>query len=310
MFRSARAFERLAWSVLAYAIAVIVWGAVVRATGSGAGCGAHWPLCNGAVVPPSPALQTLIEFGHRTTSGVILLLTVLLVAAAFRTYPAGHVARRATVWSMVFVLIEAGVGAGIVLLRLVEHNASALRAGYVGVHLANTLVLVGMYVWAVFSARPRPVTAGAAVVARLAPWVSAGLVGMLIVSAAGAIVALGDTLFPTTSLRDGFAADFDPTSHFLIRLRIWHPLLAAALSLYVLTVLVRGDAPDQPAVQTPTRWAMALVLGQVVLGVVNLVFRAPLVLQMAHLLVSNLLWVALVWIWLRARVAAGLDVRS
>lgn len=310
MFRTARAFERLAWSVLAYAIAVIVWGAVVRATGSGAGCGAHWPLCNGEIVPPAPALQTLIEFGHRTTSGVILLLTVLLVAAAFRTYPAGHVARRAAVWSMVFVLIEAGVGAGIVLLRLVEHNASALRAGYVAVHLANTLVLVGMYVWAVFSARPRPVAEGAATVARLASWLRIGLLGMLIVSAAGAVVALGDTLFPTMSLRDGIAADFDPTSHFLIRLRIWHPLLAAALSLFLLTVLVRGDAPDQPAVQTPARWAMALVLGQVLLGVVNLVFRAPLALQMAHLLVSNLLWVALVWIWLRARVAAGGDVRS
>jgi cytochrome c oxidase assembly protein subunit 15 len=310
MLRSARAFERLAWLVLAYGIAVILWGAVVRATGSGAGCGAHWPLCNGEVVPPAPALQTLIEFGHRATSGLILILTAVLVGAAWRTYPAGHVARRAAAWSMVFVLIEAAVGAGIVLLRLVEHNASALRAGYVAVHLANTLLLVGMYVWAVFAAQPRPVASGAAVVARLAPWLKGALAGMLLVSAAGAVVALGDTLFPTASLRAGLAADFDPTSHFLIRLRIWHPLLAAALSLYMLTALVRGDAVDQPAVRWPARLAIGLILGQIALGVINLLARAPLSLQMAHLLVSNLLWVALVWMWLHARVAAGGNVRS
>jgi heme A synthase len=128
VFRSARAFERLAWVVLIYGVLVIVWGAVVRATGSGAGCGAHWPLCNGDVVPLAPALATVIEFIHRSTSGVILILTALLVWAAFRTFPAGHAARRAAIWSMVFVLIEAAVGAGIVLLRLVQDNASLLRA--------------------------------------------------------------------------------------------------------------------------------------------------------------------------------------
>jgi hypothetical protein len=92
---------------LGYAIAVIIWGAVVRATSSGAGCGAHWPLCNGEVVPLAPRVQTVIEFAHRTTSGLILLLTAALVWAARSSYPAGHAARRAAGWSMVFVLIEA-----------------------------------------------------------------------------------------------------------------------------------------------------------------------------------------------------------
>src|SRR6185503_9690780 len=112
-------FVRFAWFTLAITVVVIVWGAVVRATGSGAGCGAHWPLCNGDVVPLAPQLATVIEFVHRSTSGVILILTVLLVWSSFRAFPAGHAARRASVWSMVFVLIEAAVGAGIVLLRLV-----------------------------------------------------------------------------------------------------------------------------------------------------------------------------------------------
>ena len=109
---SERQFLRLAWVTLGYAIAVIIWGAVVRATSSGAGCGAHWPLCNGDVVPLAPRVQTVIEFAHRTTSGLILLLTAALVWAARSSYPAGHAARRAAGWSMVFVLIEAALVGG------------------------------------------------------------------------------------------------------------------------------------------------------------------------------------------------------
>ena len=57
-----RPFTRFAWAVLAANLAVVAWGAFVRATGSGAGCGQHWPPCNGAVVPRSPTAETAIEF--------------------------------------------------------------------------------------------------------------------------------------------------------------------------------------------------------------------------------------------------------
>ncbi len=304
MFRSARAFERLAWAVLIYGIFVIIWGAVVRATGSGAGCGAHWPLCNGDVVPLAPRLATIIEFVHRSTSGIILMMTALLVWSAFRSFPSGHAARRASVWSMIFVLIEAAVGAGIVLLRLVENDTSALRAGYIAVHLMNTLLLVGVYTWAVFASRPRPVTWSPAAAATRESWIRIGLFGMLIVSALGAVVALGDTLFPQTSLAAGFAADFDQTSHFLVRLRMWHPLLAVGLSFYLMTLITQTESLDEPAIRKPARLALWLILGQVALGIVNILALAPLPLQMAHLFVSNILWVSLVWMWLLVRSAA------
>lgn len=300
---TARAFQRFAWLVLIYGILVIVWGAVVRATGSGAGCGAHWPLCNGVVVPLAPRWQTVIEFVHRSTSGVILILTVLLVWFAHRTYPAGHAARRASIWSMVFVLIEAAVGAGIVLLRLVEDNASALRAGYIAVHLMNTLVLVGMYTWTVFAAQPRTIYWRSFIAKRREPWLRIGLIGMLVVSAAGAVVALGDTLFPQSSVAAAFAADLDPTSHFLIRLRMWHPVLAVALSIYLLTVITQNESLDEASLYKPARMAITLILTQVALGIVNILALAPLSLQMAHLLVSNLLWISLVWMWLLLRSA-------
>lgn len=297
-------FERLAWTVLIYGIAVIVWGAVVRATGSGAGCGAHWPLCNGDVVPLSSGLGTVIEFAHRATSGIILMLTALLMWTAFRAYPAGHPARRASAWSMVFVIVEAAVGAGIVLLRLVEDNTSALRAGYIAAHLSNTLILIGTYTWAAFASKPRVVRWSAQTALRREPWVRLGLYALVVVSAIGAVVALGDTLFPPNSLVAGFAEDFNSTAHFLVRLRLWHPLIAVAVSLYLMTLITQSDALDEPSIQKPARLALWLILGQIALGIVNILALAPLSLQMAHLFVANVLWVSLVWMWLLIRAAA------
>jgi heme A synthase len=294
-------FRRFAWTVLIYAILVIVWGAVVRATSSGAGCGAHWPLCNGEVIPLAPTLKTIVEFAHRATSGLILIMTVLLLWMAVKTFPAGHTARRAATWSLVFVIVEALIGAGIVLLRLVEDNASLARAIYIACHLTNTLILVGCYTWTIVAAEPAAISWTPAKAIRWERWMRAALLGVIIVAAAGAVVALGDTLFPNKTLAEGFAADRDPSAHFLIRLRMWHPAFAVLVSALLITIVVRSDAMDEPALRSPARVLIWLVIAQVALGAGNLLTLAPLPLQMAHLLVSNLLWVAAVWIWLLTR---------
>jgi heme A synthase len=294
-------FRRFAWTVLIYAILVIVWGAVVRATSSGAGCGAHWPLCNGEVIPLAPTLKTIVEFAHRATSGLIQIMTVLLLWMAVKTFPAGHTARRAATWSLVFVIVEALIGAGIVLLRLVEDNASLARAIYIACHLTNTLILVGCYTWTMVAAEPAAISWTPAKAIRWERWMRAALLGVIIVAAAGAVVALGDTLFPNKTLAEGFAADRDPSAHFLIRLRMWHPAFAVLVSALLITIVVRSDAMDEPALRSPARVVIWLVIAQVALGAGNLLTLAPLPLQMAHLLVSNLLWVAAVWIWLLTR---------
>jgi len=297
-------FIRYGWLTLGVTVVVIVWGAVVRATGSGAGCGSHWPLCNGDVVPLAPTVSTIIEFVHRLTSGAVMLLAVGLVWLSRRTFPAGHPARRWAVIALIFMLIEAGVGAGIVLLELVEDNASALRAAYVGGHLVNTLLLVAAMITTVWMARPP--AAAAAETARPGTAASGrgftfAMMAMLLVAASGAIVALGDTLFPSASLAEGLAADLDPTAHFLIRLRIWHPILAGTAALYLFWLAWRSSIFAGPVQATPRHLVMFLIVTQTGLGVVNLVLLAPLTLQMAHLLVSNLLWMALVWGWLNHR---------
>src|SRR5579863_7151033 len=108
-------FARAAWALLAYDIAVVLWGAYVRATGSGAGCGRHWPMCNGEIVPRAPRVETLIELSHRASSGVAFVLTGVLLAWAVRTFPRGHRVRRGAATAMLLMVSEAAVGAGLVL---------------------------------------------------------------------------------------------------------------------------------------------------------------------------------------------------
>lgn len=290
------AYVRFAWSTLAVTVAVIIWGAVVRATGSGAGCGSHWPLCNGEVVPLAPRLTTVIEYIHRVTSGTAMILSLGLVLGARRVFAAGHRARTWALAAFVVMLIEAALGAGLVLLHLVENNTSALRAIYVAVHLANTMLLTGLMTGTVWwASQPAERAAQPIVRSRGLAWT----MGLTMVTAAmGGAVALGDTLFPSASLAQGLAADMSATSHFLIRLRAIHPALAVGVVVAVM-VLARRDPALAGPERAPIRATLvSLVHLQFALGLINLFLLAPLPLQLVHLVGSNLVWIAMVWAWM------------
>ena len=197
---------RFSWFVLAYNLAVILWGAVVRATGSGAGCGNHWPLCNGVVVPRSAAIATLIEFSHRATSGIALILVVALAVAVFRSRPKGHPARLGAVLSVVLIFTEAAVGAGLVLFQLVADNQSMARALFMATHLVNTfLLLAALALTAYWLGGGRRVRLGGQ--GAVGSTLAAAFVVMMLVGTSGAIAALGDTLFPAASLADALKQD-------------------------------------------------------------------------------------------------------
>jgi heme A synthase len=304
---SRSAFVRFGWIALGITIAVIVWGAVVRATGSGAGCGSHWPLCNGAVVPLAPRTATIIEYAHRLTSGAAMLLSLGMVLYARRLFPPGHRARTWALAAFIFMMIEAAVGAGLVLLGLVEDNASAMRAGYIGVHLTNTMLLVGAMTGTIWWAS-QPSGAMPAIARSRGLFIT--LVAMMVVAATGAVVALGDTLFPHESLVEGLAADLDATSHVLIRLRAVHPVLAVALALAILVQTRRDPTFKGARGGSLGALVVGLVIAQVGFGVINLLMLAPVPLQMAHLLGSNLLWVAMVWSWLGAPATNNLQLTT
>ncbi|HEV8632089.1 MAG TPA: COX15/CtaA family protein [Thermoanaerobaculia bacterium] len=279
------------WTLIANVL-VVLWGAVVRATGAGAGCGSHWPLCNGQVVPRSPTIATLVELTHRVTSGVALLLVMILAVWCFRALPRRHPGRRAAATAAVLMVVEAGIGAGLVLFSLVGRDASVGRAAYMGLHLAVTfLLLAALALTAWWATGAPPVRlAGRATV-----FLAVGAAGLLLVGASGAVAALGDTLFPAGSLAAGMRQDVTPGAHFLLRLRVVHPLLATTVGAYLLLLPQLVGAARRSRIARRLGSAMSLLaLAQVALGAVNLGLLAPVGLQLLHLLLADAVWVALV----------------
>jgi heme A synthase len=287
-------FAKYAWGVLVYNLAVILWGAFVRATGSGAGCGSHWPLCNGVVIPRAPQIETLIEFFHRLSSGLALLLVVGLLVWALRAYPKGHLVRRGASLAMFFMITEALVGAGLVLFQLVADNASLARAPSIAVHLVNTFLLLASLTltawWA--SVKESLQLKGPGVLSGL---LGLGLLGMLVLGVSGAVTALGDTLFPVASLAEGLRQDFSPTAHLLIRLRLLHPLIAVAVALYLMLVAALcNSARCSPVTKWLGRALTLLLLIQLGAGTLNVALLAPVWMQLVHLFLSDLVWMTLV----------------
>jgi heme A synthase len=284
---------RFAWAVLIYNVGVIAWGAYVRATGSGAGCGAHWPLCNGEVTLRAPAVETLIEFSHRATSGLALVLVVVLFFWARRVSHPGHPVRTGTAWSLAFMLSEAALGAGLVLFQLVAHDASAARAFAVGAHLLNTFLLLAALTLTVFWA-----SGGGRLhwsLGRKGGTLAAGGAALLIVSVAGAITALGDTLFPSESLAEGLNADLSATSHFLIRLRTIHPILAIVVAVYLMTSVWQFAGAGSRG-RTLARTLTTLLAIQLAAGAANIALLAPIWLQLLHLLLADAVWIVYVFL--------------
>jgi heme A synthase len=305
-------FARFAGFLLAYLLFVIVFGAWVRITGSGAGCGDHWPTCHGELVPRAPSVQTLIEYTHRITSGVLGLLALGLPVWAFRQFPRKHPVRWFSVATCVLVMVEAGIGAGLVLRQLVALDASRSRAVVVALHLTNTLLLTAASALTVAFAQSgaaRPPPGGARRPAAEAVLLVALLIGILLVAASGAVTALGDTLFPV----NGAGGRVAPADHFLVELRVIHPILACFIVCGAILVALR-------LAQDPRYRFWARALGgmsalQLVMGALNITLNAPAWLQLGHLLGAQLAWLSAVllvraWYGPGAAPYAGLAPRA
>jgi heme A synthase len=295
-------FVRFVWLVLAYDVLVVLWGAYVRISFSGDGCGAHWPMCGGELVPHAPATKTIVELSHRLSSGGSLVLAVVLFVWALRVAAKGSLVRRWSAWVLAFTASEALIGAALVLLRLVAHDVSLRRGVSTGMHLTNTFLLLASLA---ITAR---VASGAPPIAfRNRGWVgvlsACALFAALCVGATGSIAALGDTLYPSHSVAQGLAQDVAPSAPVFIRLRSLHPFVAIGagvllLALATLAPIVRPSKPVQ-------RFARALSLAyfvQLGLGALNIMMLAPTWLQLLHLLSADVVWVLLV---LLATAATG-----
>ncbi len=282
-------FTRFAWGVLGWNVLVILWGAYVRASGSGAGCGSHWPLCNGQVVPQAPEAHTIIEFAHRATSGIALVATVVLALWSAIRFPRGHRVRRTALLSLVFLMAEALLGAGLVLLEFVGGNASPGRALYLSLHLVNTQFLLATLALTAWFSRDAAQHA-----VRYSKVIAGTLPVALLISVTGAIAALGDTLYPAASLAEGMRQDVSAAASFLVRLRVLHPVLAVFAAAYFISVaIVVIRAKPNPLQTRIGIMTLLLTVTQLFAGAINLALLAPIGTQIAHLLLAGLVWLSL-----------------
>jgi len=289
------ALRGFAWSVLVYFIIVFLGGTLVRATGAGAGCGDHWPLCNGTVVQHHPRLDTIIEFTHRIMSGFSVFAVLGLAIWTFTGTVKGHLARTAAVAAVIFTLLEAILGALLVKLGLTAQSQSPIRPAYLSLHLSNTLLLLAALTLTahLLSRRKAFLRDSVRLVAPFGAVVAVFVV--MVVGVTGSLAALGDTLFPASSLGSALAQDFSATSGWLVRWRWLHPTVALFAGIFLIWLLAR-------AAQQKTHWdnrrlcGLVLTLLAVVyaLGVLDVVLLAPLWVQVAHLLAADTLWASLV----------------
>ncbi len=297
--------KKYSLTVLIYNIFVIIMGAVVRATGSGAGCGSHWPSCKGEVIPTAPEIETIIEFTHRITSGLSLLLILILFIWVYKVYSKGTKIRKAASFVAGFIVLEALIGAGLVLFELVGENSSGLRAIIIAFHLVNTFFLLAsntlLYEWIKFGEPKQLIISknGRQIFILI-------FILFLALGASGAITALGDTLFPASSLAEGLEQDF-LGENFLLQLRVYHPMIALAIGLvfYVIYTNFLAKSKNQ-RMNRYFKILIGLFIGQLILGVINVLLLAPLWMQIIHLLLADVIWVFFV-LWINQIIYYGLS---
>ena len=279
--------ESYAKAGLLLSIASILAGAFVRATGSGDGCGATWPTCKGKIIPALSDTSELIEFSHRSVSGVLLVVT-LIIFAKTRKFQKDSLVRTVTNYLTFFVIFEALIGAVIVIFEWVGLNSSLPRIIAVPIHLVNTFGLLGSY----------------AILYKILQDDLENIKNMfnknfllisslfLLSGATGSITALADVLFPSASFVEGFLADFDRTSEVLTRLRILHPIISSTLSI-VLYVYATGIRKKYNVSVKPLQ---ILILIAVFLGVINVLSNIVLPLSILHLAIADFLWISYIYV--------------
>jgi len=286
-------YRVLAWSVLAFNVLVVLGGSVVRATGSGDGCGASWPKCTGRIFPVNPAVETVIEFTHRLMSGLAIVGVVALFIFAIRLYGRGHRVRRAARASLVLLLVESLLGASLVIFGWVAQDASIGRMIVVPLHLTNTYLLLGALAstawWS--SGNPGPVSpADLRTVRRL----SIGAIGLLVVGAMGALNALGDTLYPAASFFSGVSDEFSGDAPWLVQVRVIHPVVAVAVGFGVAYLVMRVAAVSVDGTKRIGAVVGGLIVLQIFVGLANVMLAAPLETQVVHLAIADTMWIAYV----------------
>lgn len=282
--------NRTALILLFYTLLVIVWGAWVRISHSGDGCGESWPLCEGEFIPAAGDQKTWTEYFHRLTSGIygLIVIGIFLWAWSRRSIFSPAVVR-ASFLVLVLTIVEALLGAKLVIFGLVGQNDSFFRVAIMAFHQLNSFLLMGAVFLLYRSSLDR--------VKKLndPPWrevlfqkkSSLLLLALLLIAMTGSWASLSNTLYPSDGLLDGLMKDFSQDSHPLIRLRVLHPILATLLcSVLIFSSWVNYQIRNQKE----SLGILAVFLGALIFGWMTLILQAPLWMKISHLVFAHGVW--------------------
>lgn len=291
---SVELFHKLCWILVVYTVLVIVWGAWVRISHSGDGCGNNWPLCDGAYIPVERDKKTLIEYFHRLTSGFYGIFVTGLLIAAFRIFPKGTAARQIAVGTFCLMVVEALLGAALVLKGLVGQNATIFRVTVMTLHQMNSLLLTGSTVVlaTVTNTLNSPLTLSFSW-KKLFTSGSNWLIFMLI-PATGAWAALANTLFPSQNLQEGLAKDLSAGTPWILKLRIVHPLMALTVGFSLVYLFFKKSENLKGDVAKACLTVAGVLSCALVFGILTLLFLSPVWMKLVHLTLAQLVWMTLV----------------
>ncbi|MDJ0496259.1 MAG: COX15/CtaA family protein [Acidimicrobiia bacterium] len=283
----------LSWGVLWLTVAVVVGGALVRATDSGAGCGESWPICGGQLIPDIGNYHTAIEVSHRLMTGLLGFVLLALFVLVRRDFDKAHRLRRAVFAAGVLLIIESLLGASLVLFGWVEFDASIARLIVVPLHLVNTFLLVGAMTLVAFFASGGlgfRIDTGK----RRDQLVLVGLGIVLLIGATGALNALADTLIQSDALAETVPGEVQVTEPVLRKIRTIHPFVSiiGGLALFMLVRYLAEGAGR--TVRLLALGIQGIVWLQFFVGLLNIALEVPLETQLIHLFIADVLWIAVV----------------
>lgn len=297
LLSDSQTFKKCSHALLYYTLLVVLWGAWVRISHSGDGCGDTWPLCHGQILPDAEHGKTWVELSHRLTSGLFGLLVIFLYLRARSIFQKDHPARGWAFWTLFFTITEALLGAKLVLFGLVGSDSSAFRMFAMILHLLNSMTLVACITMLVETSQKESLRLRLGLTHWGRRLSRIFIVSFLALAATGAVAALSTTLFPSQSLVEGLQNDLARDSHWLLRLRVSHPtlgiLLGGGLALALWLMLQSMESPTE-LLRRRTKILMALISSNVVFGLVTLLQLSPIWMKLGHLLLGYLTWIALV----------------
>ncbi len=262
-----------------YTILVILWGAWVRISHSGDGCGDHWPTCQGDLIPDFNEKKTWIEYAHRLMSGSFGII-VIFIFFQLRKFSLSTRLQKINGLLVALMISEALIGALLVKGRLVTENDSILRLFVMAFHQLNSFLLTGVTYLIYLNLK-----AGPHVPLQIRN--KKYLLLFLLLPLTGAIASLSTTLFPTISLWQGLMEDFSSNHHLFIRLRILHPLIALGIGSFFI-----GWFYFKSEIKISFYFLTAVFI-----GIITLLSLSPIYLKILHLAMAHFVWSMLVQIF-------------